>query len=77
MSLCSQSIYFTVHWFEHAIFRVHSSIVGQPLCNGQNDPFQCVRYMVPPITHSIYMYMCVNMHTIKVETLEATSTESL
>ena len=24
----------------------------------------------------IYMYMCVNMHTIKVETLEATSTES-
>ena len=42
--------------------------------------------MVPNLTHTvergkdtqcIYMYMCVNMHTIKVETLEATSTESL
>ena len=29
------------------------------------------------IMYIVHVYMCVNMHTIKVETLEATSTESL
>ena len=54
------------------MYVIHVCICTRVICKHK------IRFIFAMKSHVLHsMYMCVNMHMIKVETLETTSTESL